>query len=345
MRRINHRVLEHAAKLATDNSPAVRREVAIALRDVPFAQAKDLLLTLARGYDGKDRSYLAAIGIGASGKEADLYSALAGSQTEKDATKWKPEYANLVWKLTPPAAAPAFRARAMAASLTEPERLAAVTALGFTPTKEASTTLLDLAQNDQGMVQSHALWWILNYKDTRWKEHGLNAELKSRGLFDPATVTVAASIVPPQEETKLPSVAEIAAMKGDIERGSYVAQTCYLCHRIGDKGVDYAPALTGFANRQTTEVVINSIVNPSSDIAHGYSGTEIVLKDKTVIHGLQLSEGDPLIVESMGSLRQLIPADRVESKKQLGRSLMLSAEQLGLSAQDVADVVAWLKTQ
>jgi putative heme-binding domain-containing protein len=134
-------------------------------------------------------------------------------------------------------------------------------------------------------------------------------------------------------------------LKGDVQRGSNVAQTCYLCHRIGDKGVDYAPALTGFASRQTTDVVINSIVNPSADIAHGYSGTEVVLKDKTVIHGLLLSAGDPLIIESMAGLRQLVPADRVESRKQLGRSLMLSADQLGLSAQDVADLVAWLKTQ
>ena len=29
----------------------------------------------------------------------------------------------------------------------------------------------------------------------------------------------------------------------------------------------------------------------------------------------------------------------------MNRSLMLSAEQLGLSAQDVADIVAYLKTQ
>jgi hypothetical protein len=35
----------------------------------------------------------------------------------------------------------------------------------------------------------------------------------------------------------------------------------------------------------------------------------------------------------------------VGSRTPLGRSLMLSAEQLGLSAQDVADIVAYLKTQ
>ena len=345
LRRVKHHVLSHAAKLATDASPAVRREVALALRDVPFADAKDLLLTLARGYDGKDRWYLAAWGIGATGNEAALYTALAATQPEKDATKWTPAYANLVWKLTPAGAAPAFRARALATTLIETDRLAAVTALGFIPTNEAATALLDLAQSATGKVQSHAMWWLLNYKDSRWKEFGLNAALKSRGLYDPETVTISSSLVPVQEPTKLPPVAQIAALKGDATRGGNIGQSCYLCHRIGDKGVDYAPALTGFASRQTTEVVIDSIVNPSNDIAHGYDGTEIVLKDRTTIHGLVLSEGNPLIVESMGALTQLVPADRVESKKRLGRSLMLSAEQLGLSAQDVADVVAWLKTQ
>lgn len=345
LRRINHHVLEHAAKLATDSSPAVRREVAIAMRDMSFDQAKDILLTVAKGYDGKDRSYLAAWGIGASGKEAALYSALSATQTEKDATKWSPTYANLVWKITPPDAAPAFRARAAATSLSETDRLAAVTALGFTPTKDASTALLDLAQSATGMVQSHALWWVLNYKDSRWKEFGLDAALKSRGLYDPDTVTIAASLVPEQPATKLPSVTEIAALKGDVQRGAQVGQACFLCHRIGDKGVDYAPALTGFASRQTTEVVINSIVNPSADIAHGYGGTEVTLKDGTVIDGIVLSNSDPLIVQSMGALTQLIPSKRVQSKKYLNRSLMLSAEQLGLSAQNVADVVAWLKTQ
>jgi putative heme-binding domain-containing protein len=195
------------------------------------------------------------------------------------------------------------------------------------------------------MVQSHALWWVLNYKDSRWKEFGLDAALKSRGLYDPDTVTIAASLVPEQPATKLPSVTEIAALKGDVQRGAQVGQACFLCHRIGDKGVDYAPALTGFASRQTTEVVINSIVNPSADIAHGYGGTEVTLKDGTVIDGIVLSNSDPLIVQSMGALTQLIPSKRVQSKKYLNRSLMLSAEQLGLSAQNVADVVAWLKTQ
>ena len=345
LRRAGQPYLAHAAKLATDASAAVRREVATSLRDVPFAAARDLLLALARGYDGSDRSYLAAWGIGATGKEADLYAAMAAAQTEKNPLKWTPAYAQLVWRLTPADAAPAFAARAAATTLSDEERLAATTALGYIPTKTAAFAVLDLAQKATGKVQTAALWWTLNYKDSRWAAHGLNAELKSRGLYDPAKVIITASVIEPQPPTKLPSVAQLALLKGDATRGAGLSASCLMCHRIGDQGAEYAPNLTGFASRQTTEVVINSIVNPSSDIAHGYEGTEFLLKDGTIIHGLALTSGDPAVVQTMGGATQMIPAEKIKSRKRLTRSLMMSAEQLGLGAQDVADVVAYLKTK
>ena len=345
LRRAGQPYLAHAAKLATDASAAVRREVATSLRDVPFAAARDLLLALARGYDGSDRSYLAAWGIGATGKEADLYAAMAAAQTEKDPLKWTPAYAQLVWRLTPADAAPAFAARAAATTLSDEERLAATTALGYIPTKTAAFAVLDLAQKSTGKVQTAALWWTLNYKDSRWAAHGLNAELKSRGLYDPAKVKITASVIEPQPPTKLPSVAQLALLKGDATRGAGLSASCLMCHRIGDQGAEYAPNLTGFASRQTTEVVINSIVNPSSDIAHGYEGTEFLLKDGTIIHGLALTSGDPAVVQTMGGATQMIPAEKIKSRKRLTRSLMMSAEQLGLGAQEVADVVAYLKTK
>ena len=116
-----------------------------------------------------------------------------------------------------------------------------------------------------------------------------------------------------------------------------------MCHRIGGQGVDYAPALDGFASRQTQRVVITAIVNPSNDIAHGYEGSEITLVDGRKIHGLVLSGGNPLIVQSTGGVTQMIPASMVKERKRLGRSLMLSADQLGLTAQQVADIAAYLK--
>ena len=50
-----------------------------------------------------------------------------------------------------------------------------------------------------------------------------------------------------------------------------------------------------------------------------------------------------MIVQSAGGLTQMIPRSKVKSRQGLNRSLMLSADQLGLSAQDLADIAAYLR--
>jgi putative heme-binding domain-containing protein len=347
LRRANHRVLEHAKTLVSDSSPAVRREVAIAMRDASVDSSREILLTLAKGYDGKDRAYLEAWGTGCTGKEAEIYTALSAKTPDKDAAKWPASYANLIWRLTPVGAESAFAARANSSVLSDKDRLAAVTGLGFIPTKASATALLDLAQKaSSNMVKSHALWWLLNYKDLRWKDAGVNAALKERGLYDPATVSITPSVVPEPPASAFPPVAEIAKLKGDVKKGEASAQACLLCHNINGKGQDYGPALTGFGKAQTTEVVINAIVNPSAEIAHGFEGMRLALKEGGEIHGIVLSSGDPIIVQTMGGQTQMIPPDKINGRpSRLGRSLMLSAEQLSMTPQDVANIAAYLKTQ
>jgi len=157
-------------------------------------------------------------------------------------------------------------------------------------------------------------------------------------------VTVNDITVPvPAATSTLPAVTEIAKLRGNAKQGATAAAACRMCHRVGGEGVDYGPALDGFASRQTRETVIAAIVNPSNDIAHGYEGTEVTLHDGRQLHGLVLSGGDPLIIQSTGGVTQLIPASMVKERKRLGRSLMMSAEQLGLSAQQVADITAYLR--
>ena len=50
-----------------------------------------------------------------------------------------------------------------------------------------------------------------------------------------------------------------------------------------------------------------------------------------------------MIVQSTGGVVQMIPFSLISERKRLGRSLMLSADQLGLTAQQVADIAAYLK--
>ena len=91
------------------------------------------------------------------------------------------------------------------------------------------------------------------------------------------------------------------------------------------------------------DVIAKALVQPSAEIAHGYDGTEIKTKDGLTIQGLLIKEGDPLMMRSMGGVTQIIPMDRVASLRRRPESLMMSAAQLGLTPQDVADLVAFLR--
>ncbi|WP_242922105.1 PVC-type heme-binding CxxCH protein [Pontibacter liquoris] len=58
-------IIPYVKQLVNDKSPQVRREAAIALRHNKSAEAPAIWVQLAQQYDGKDRWYLEALGIGA----------------------------------------------------------------------------------------------------------------------------------------------------------------------------------------------------------------------------------------------------------------------------------------
>lgn len=345
LRRENHNLLANAKKLANDDSPAVRREVALAMRDISFNDSKDILLTLAKNFDGQDRTYLEAWGTGAKGKESQVYDYIKPKLNDADPLKWSAKFAWLAWRLHPEQSIDDFKTRALSKSLSDTDRKAAVTVLGYSASKAGADAMLEVAAQTDGLVKAEVVWWLLNRKDSQWKEFGLNAALKARGIYDPDNVEITSATIP---EPPAPTftVQQVLALKGDAKRGrELVTASCFSCHRIGNEGTYYAPDLTGWAKRQTTEVLIQSIINPSQDIAHGFNGQRIETKDDIEIHGLVLSDGDPLVVQSASGLTQMIPANQIKSKKSLNRSLMMSAEQLGLGAQELADIAAFLKTQ
>ena len=76
LRFVDHNLLENARALAKDPSIAVRREVALSLRDIPLKDCQDIIVELARQYSGEDRWYLEAIGTASTNKELPIYRAL-----------------------------------------------------------------------------------------------------------------------------------------------------------------------------------------------------------------------------------------------------------------------------
>ena len=334
-----------AARLATDPSPAVRREVVLALRDVPVAQSGPVLLAVARTIDGSDRTLLEAWGSAAAGQESAVYDLVRPVLGGGDPLKWSPGFAAIAWRLHPAQAVSDFKARALATSLDLKARRDALTALGYNAGAEAAKAVVQVAVETEGAIKADALWWLINRKDNVWRDHSLAAELKARKLYDPEAVELIEATIPKADAPTF-AAADVAKLTGDAKRGhERFSAVCTSCHRAGDEGVEYAPNLTGWARRQTAEVFFNSVINPSADIAHGFNGTELKLKDGTLIHGLVISDGDPVVIQSAAGVIQTVPRNRIAGRGGLGRSLMLSADQLGLKPQDLADIHAFLRTR
>ncbi|MDF1811334.1 MAG: c-type cytochrome [Verrucomicrobiales bacterium] len=335
-----------AIRLAGDEHPAVRREVALAMRDQPFDIAKDILVEIAKGYDGNDRYYLEAFGTGATGKEAEIYAAVQKEMGNDDPRFWVDPFADIAWRLHPNSAVSDLATRARSVMVEDEQRKKALDAIAFVDTREASEKMMEIARYD-GPFKSDAVWWLINRASNSWQEFDLMARLKESGIYDPDTIVVQEITTPDPAVviTQLPPVEEILKLKGDPVKGKATIQRCIMCHQVGDTGAMFGPSLNGWGKTQTTEVIIRSIVDPGADIAHSYQGTELEMKDGKMVNGLVLNNGNPTLVTSMGGVTQTIPNKKIKKKKKMKRSLMMSAGQLGLSAQDVADIAAYMKTE
>lgn len=225
------------------------------------------------------------------------------------------------------------------------QRKKAMDAIAFIKTQAAAEKMLEIAQFD-GPLKGDAIWWLINRSTNDWKKFNLLPKMKQTGIYDPDKIEVQAITTPDPSVTitTLPPVEEIVKLTGDPVKGKTTIQRCLMCHQVGDAGANFGPTLNGWGRTQPIEVIIRSIVEPSADISHGFKGTELVMKDGKVVNGLILNRGNPTLITSMGGITQTIPNQKIAKKKNMNRSLMMSAGQMGLSAQDVADIAAYMKS-
>jgi putative heme-binding domain-containing protein len=203
--------------------------------------------------------------------------------------------------------------------------------------------MLALAAPDSAL-KDPATWWLLNRMSNSWSDHNLRPALKAAGIYDPDAITLREMVVP-RPATAGPdlAIADVVRLTGDAARGKETATRCLMCHSVGGTGAELGPALDGWGRGKSAEVIATAIVKPSADIASGYDGTELRTNDGLTLQGLLIKQGDPLMMRGMGNVTQIIPASKVGGRRRMQESLMMSAAQLGLSAQDVADLVAFLR--
>ena len=342
LRRINHNFWENSKKLAQDKSAAVRREVALAMRNKSLAESKEILIQIAEQYDGEDRWYLEAFGTGCAKKEKEIY-ALLRRKMGTPALKWDSKFADIAWRLHSPESLMDFRTRAKTEALPIDLRKKALTAIAFINTKEAALVMLDIALSGPEDTKELGAWWIKNKHNSDWREYNLLDKLKKneapKEVFDLSKYLS-------KDNGNLPSIKKLLTMKGDKANGEKIFHSrgaCFSCHKIGNKGRQLGPDLTGIGKKFEASILLDSMINPSSAIAFGFEGTSVKTKDGKMISGFVISDSDPLIIKDMAGNQLSVDLKNISERNNMKQSMMPSVKNLGMSAQDLVDVLEYLK--
>ena len=334
-------LLPRARALSGSKFAAVRREVAVSLKKVPFSECKEALATLIDGYDGRSRYYLEALGVAFHGKEKQAYEELIRPRFPEPA-KWAWKAKNLAWRLyvpeairdldlylrarKPPVDEFRFLAMAFASFRNEEDRLDRIRHL-----RDLATLPAFAASYYQQTVEE------IVAKDL----NDLDGEMLTVGYPVPKNLA---------RPTNVSEPAAIAKLKGDSAKGRALAGKCYLCHKIEGAGVPFGPDLTHWGRQRTAEEIIKEIVFPDAKLAHGFEKPVRLTSGRTgkVAEGFQTNyswHAGSLKLKVMGGQTRKILFRRAGAKVQnLKESWMPSASEMGLTDQDLADLASFLQT-
>jgi putative membrane-bound dehydrogenase-like protein len=133
-------------------------------------------------------------------------------------------------------------------------------------------------------------------------------------------------------------------MAGERGRGAVTfGKLCLSCHYLQGHGVRVGPDLSGIASRPP-EALLTDLLDPSQQVAPDFAAYEIELVDGSSVVGLFSSETETrLTIRRAGAPDENIPRANVRSVRALAKSLMPDGLEAGLTPQDMADLIAFLR--
>lgn len=137
---------------------------------------------------------------------------------------------------------------------------------------------------------------------------------------------------------------------GDIRRGQSIflseRAACSTCHAIGYQGGNLGPDLTRLGKVRTEADFLESIVFPSRTFVRSYEPVLILARDGETYTGIIKNEtSDSVQIVSGPKVEQRIPRANIAEMRPGQLSIMPAGLDQQLSKQELADLVAFLKSQ
>ena len=141
----------------------------------------------------------------------------------------------------------------------------------------------------------------------------------------------------------------ILNLQGDSQRGRALflmteGIQCRNCHQVGDLGKAVGPSLEDIGKRLTSREILESIVKPSEKIDAKYASYVVETVAGKVFSGVLKQRNDEgvVLIDAQGK-QHSIAADEVDFIERQDKSIMPDLQVKDLTAQQVADLVEFIK--
>ncbi len=237
-------------------------------------------------------------------------------------------------------------------------RLRAEAIVGLAPSSDSARKLLiELASGDDTSLRNEALRSLRGAT----LDKGDRETLLALSERDATAVELVARVLSPENKSAVPENSDIdgwlsllnsdASHPGDAEAGERIffhrqAAACARCHQIGGRGARVGPELTATARVLDERRLIESIVQPSKEVAPQFVSWLVLTTAGQPLTGVLVHEeatGEQTYADPQGKLTVLKPAE-IESRRPQATSLMPDGLPTQMTVQEFRDLLAFLRS-
>jgi putative membrane-bound dehydrogenase-like protein len=136
---------------------------------------------------------------------------------------------------------------------------------------------------------------------------------------------------------------------GDLKRGREVffaeKSKCATCHRVAEQGGQIGPDLTTIGRNRSSRDLLESIVFPSASLVRQYEPYTLVTTSGKMYSGLIVREtAETVYLQQQIGEPMAIPRGQIDALEPGTVSIMPKGLEQALSKQELADVIAWLRS-
>ena len=133
------------------------------------------------------------------------------------------------------------------------------------------------------------------------------------------------------------------SLVGNPRRGAtHVAARCLGCHYLQGRGQRVGPDLAGATSR-SSETLLTDILDPNRQVAPDYSTYEVIpISGEPVVALISSETATRVTLRAAGAQDTSFARSEIREIRATGRSLMPDGLEQGLTAQDLADLMAFL---